>query len=75
MILLIMPIVFILSSLPISIAGWGIREGSIMASFLIFGISAEIYSVVSIIFGISMIFFSIPGGLISISLKKFLKIF
>lgn len=75
MILLIMPIVFILSSLPISIAGWDIREGSIMASFLIFGISAEIYSVVSIIFGISMIFFSIPGGLISISLKKFLKIF
>ncbi len=37
-----MSIVFILSSLPIFIAGWGIREASMVVSFQIFGISPEI---------------------------------
>ena len=70
MVLFVMPLVFIISSLPISIAGWGLREASMVAGFLMFGISPEISSIVGVLFGLTITFFSIPGGLMWISLKK-----
>lgn len=69
MVLFVMPVVFIISSLPISIAGWGLREASMVAGFLMFGISPEISSLVGIVFGLITTFFSIPGGFMWLSLK------
>ena len=57
-----MPLIIIITSLPISIGGWGVREATMVGGFLLFGISSEISTTVSIIFGITLIIFSIPGG-------------
>ena len=69
-VLYVMPIVFIISSLPISIAGWGVREASMVGGFLLFAINPEISTIVSIIFGLTLVIFSIPGGVMWWMLKK-----
>ena len=58
------PVVFLLSMVPISIAGWGIREGAMVVAFNILGSPSSIALATSIAFGIIMILVSIPGGAI-----------
>lgn len=53
--------VMLLSLLPISIGGWGVREGSMIIGFGLLGISADIALTVSIIVGISSLLGSLPG--------------
>ncbi len=61
---LLWPVVLILSFLPISIAGWGIREGAMVFAFHILGNPSSIALATSIAFGILMILASVPGGVI-----------
>ena len=61
---LLWPVVLILSFLPISIAGWGVREGAMVITFNILGNSSSIALGTSIAFGILMILASVPGGVI-----------
>ena len=70
LIIYVMPIALIISSLPISVAGWGIRETVMVGSFLLFQIPSEISTAVGITFGIMLILFSLPGGFIFLFLKK-----
>ena len=65
-----MPIALIMSALPISVAGWGIRETVMVGSFLLFQIPSEISTAVGITFGLMHIIFSLPGGFIFLFLKK-----
>ncbi len=67
LVLYVMPIVFIMSSIPVSIAGRGMRE---VGSFLLFQIPAEISTAVGITFGLMQIIFALPGGFIFLFLKK-----
>jgi len=61
---LLWPVVLILSFLPISIAGWGIREGAMVFTFNILGNPSSIALATSIAYGILMILASVPGGVI-----------
>ena len=61
---LLWPAVLILSFLPISIAGWGIREGAMVFAFHILGNSSSIALATSIAFGVLMILAGLPGGVI-----------
>ena len=50
------------TTLPISIAGWGVREGVMVAAFAFVGVLEGDAFVVSVLFGLLHIIFSIPGG-------------
>jgi len=54
----------LLTLLPISIAGWGVREAAVVSIFGTFGVPAEQALVVSVLFGLSLTVAAIPGGLL-----------
>ena len=62
--LLIVPIANILQSLPLSIAGWGVRESFFVATFGAVGATASQALAVSILFGFLVVATSLPGGLL-----------
>lgn len=62
--LVLVPVVLLFSTLPISIAGWGVREGVMVAALGLIGISSESALVLSVLFGLAVIVTSLPGGLI-----------
>ena len=59
--LLIVPLIFLVSLLPISFAGWGVRELSAITLFAHSGVLAEDALAVSIMFGLVFICVSLPG--------------
>ena len=59
-----MPTVLFLSMLPISVAGWGVREGAMVAALAIIGVPSHQSLALSICFGLCLIFVSLPGGVI-----------
>lgn len=50
--LALMPPIVLISMLPFSIAGWGIREGTMITAMAIFGIAPELAFSVSVLYGI-----------------------
>jgi hypothetical protein len=52
------------TTLPISIAGWGVREGAMVAAFGLIGVSQEGAVVLSLLAGILAVVACLPGGLI-----------
>ena len=59
---LIFPGILLISSLPISIAGWGVREVSLVGAFAILGHPADVAVTTSILLGASQLIAGIPGG-------------
>jgi hypothetical protein len=62
--MVLVPPVMLLTTLPISMAGWGVREGAMVAAFGFIGIAAEDALVWSVLLGVLLIVVSLPGGLI-----------
>ena len=58
---LIFPISLLLSAIPISFAGWGIREGVFVFCMGMFGISSTDAFLLSVLYGLVFILASIPG--------------
>lgn len=56
-----MPLVILLTILPISFAGWGVREGAMVGLFAMSGASKEAIMAVSIAYGVILIASSLPG--------------
>jgi glycosyltransferase 2 family protein len=61
--ILVMPPVMLLSALPISIAGWGIRESAMVVGFGLLGVSREAAFALSIQFAILGYIAAAPGAL------------
>ena len=61
---LLLPLVLLLSLLPISVAGWGVREGAMIASLALVDVDAASAFAVSALFGLAYILAGIPGGLV-----------
>ena len=62
--LVLVPPVILITTIPISIAGWGVREGAMVALFAFVGVAQADAFVLSILFGIVSIVVALPGGLI-----------
>ena len=60
---LVLPVVLI-SVIPISIAGWGVREGAMVAAFAYAGLPQSDGLLVSILFGVSYLILGALGGLV-----------
>jgi uncharacterized membrane protein YbhN (UPF0104 family) len=60
--LIVVPLALLISMIPITIAGWGLREGVLAAGFVRAGASLEIAAAVSVLFGLSLAVIGLTGG-------------
>jgi glycosyltransferase 2 family protein len=63
-VLTVIPVIFILLVIPISVAGWGFREGLFVAGLGLIGVSQDVALVSSILFGLTSLAASLIGGVI-----------
>lgn len=68
--LFLFPLVLLLSMIPISVAGWGIREGAMVLIFSLVGLPADASLSISVLFGACMFLSGLPGGLIWILTRR-----
>lgn len=61
---LLIPPIMLITMLPISIAGWGVREAAMTVAFGYAGLSAADGTIVSLLFGTSSFIVGILGGLV-----------
>ena len=67
----VIPAVTLIAALPISIAGWGVREGAMVIAASFVGLSAEIAVVLSLLMGLLNLGAGLPGGLLwMVTLRK-----
>jgi ABC-type Fe3+ transport system permease subunit len=50
------------SAIPISVAGWGVREGALIVLFGAYGVAADKTFTISVLFGACMVVASLPGA-------------
>lgn len=62
--LVIVPLAILVTVLPISIAGWGVREGAFVAGFGFAGVPAADALALSVMFGLLNTLVCLPGGLV-----------
>lgn len=62
--LALVPPVILITTLPISIAGWGVREGAMVVAFGFIGVAQNDATALSLLFGLTAILTSLPGGVI-----------
>jgi glycosyltransferase 2 family protein len=65
----IMSFVAFVTALPISLAGWGVREVSLVSLLGLLGVDREAALIVSVEFGIICTLMSLPGGVIWLALR------
>ena len=57
----IVPLALVLSIVPVSIAGWGVREGAMVGLFSLIGADKTAVLMMSLLYGIMLIIVSLPG--------------
>lgn len=62
--LIVVPTVLLVTTLPISVAGWGVREGAMVAGFGFLGVAADGALALSVLFGLATVLVALPGGLL-----------
>ncbi len=65
--LVLIPPVVLITTIPISIAGWGVREGAMVTAFAFIGMQSADAFVLSILFGLANLVLALPGGIIWLS--------
>jgi uncharacterized membrane protein YbhN (UPF0104 family) len=68
--LMLVPAALFLSMLPISVAGWGIREGAFIFALGSHGIPPSTAIVPSVLYGLSVLAASLPGGVVWILMRS-----
>jgi hypothetical protein len=68
--LIAIPPVFLLTIVPISLAGWGIREGAMVGIFMLVGADETKVLAMSILYGILLMIASIPGSYFWVKSKR-----
>lgn len=63
-VLVLMPLVLLVTMVPVSIAGWGVREGVMIIAFGLLGVPAVRAFALSVLFGLSLLLAALPGGLL-----------
>jgi hypothetical protein len=64
LLLYLIPPVLLVATVPVSIAGWGVREGSMIVAFTYAGLAPGDGLIVSVLFGLATFAIGIVGGLI-----------
>lgn len=67
---IIVPPAIFLTIIPVSLAGWGIREGTLVALFSLIGADKATILTMSVLYGLMQIGVSLPGFIIYLSGRK-----
>ena len=59
--LVLIPPAILLTILPISFAGWGVREGALIGLFLLIGVDQTLVLAMSLIYGVTLMVAALPG--------------
>ena len=62
--IMIVPPVTLIQLLPVSLAGWGVREVVLVVALAPFGVPPEAALAISVLFGLCLVVIGLPGGLI-----------
>jgi glycosyltransferase 2 family protein len=62
--LIIVPSVMLVATIPISIAGWGVRESAMVTAFGLLGAPTDAVAALSVAFGLCLIAVGLPGGIL-----------
>ncbi len=62
--MVMVPSVLLLATVPVSVAGWGVREGATVAAFGLLGVPPGGAAAASVLFGLGMAITALPGGLL-----------
>ncbi|NQV57400.1 MAG: flippase-like domain-containing protein [Rhodospirillales bacterium] len=62
--LVLVPPVMLVTTIPISIAGWGVREMAMVTAFGFVGMETDTAILFSVLFGLANIVVALPGGLL-----------
>ncbi len=68
--LVLVPPVILLTILPISLAGWGVREGAMVGFFLLVGADKSVILTFSILYGLVALTASLPGLIVYLTQKN-----
>jgi glycosyltransferase 2 family protein len=68
--LAIVPAAIVAAALPISLGGWGVREGAMVAGFALLGLNPDAALLVSLLIGLSIAVLSLPGGVFWLLLRS-----
>jgi hypothetical protein len=60
----LVPLVVLVSMLPVSVAGWGVREGAMVVALGAVGVDRATALTTSVLFGLALAATGIPGGLL-----------
>jgi len=69
-ILVLFPPVLLLSMVPFSVAGWGVREGAMITALGLIGVPAATAFTVSILYGVVMVVVGLAGGIVWLATGK-----
>ena len=72
--LLLVPPVMLIATIPISIAGWGVREKSLVMAFGYAGLSETDGFLVSVLFGLTMFVVGLVGGAVWLASREPVKL-
>jgi uncharacterized membrane protein YbhN (UPF0104 family) len=67
--LIVVPVPLIASAVPISIAGWGVREGVMVVGFGLYGIDPEEALIPSLFLGFATAVTALPGGCLWLNIR------
>lgn len=70
--MVVVPPVILLTIVPISLAGWGVREGGMIGLFTLLGADLTLVLSMSIIYGLILILTSLPGLVVYVTGKHHL---
>jgi uncharacterized membrane protein YbhN (UPF0104 family) len=70
--MVVVPPVILLTIVPISLAGWGVREGGMIGLFTLLGADLTLVMSMSIIYGLILIITSLPGLVVYLTGKHHL---
>ena len=62
--LVLIPPIVLVSTIPISIAGWGVREAAMITLLALVGVAEADAFVLSVLFGLLTFGLSLPGGIV-----------
>lgn len=60
----LIPLVLLITMLPVSIGGWGVREGAMIAVFRLAGVEPSAAFALSLLFGLCFVVGGVPGALL-----------
>jgi uncharacterized membrane protein YbhN (UPF0104 family) len=68
--LVLFPGVLLVSMLPISLGGWGVREHAMVVAFGLVGVPADAALSASILYGLCLLIASLPGGVLWLAERR-----